>query len=47
MAEIITTPGPKRSADLGMTMPHEYIFVDLRTWDTSRYTQAETEKVLR
>ncbi len=46
MAQIITTLGPKRYADLGMILPHEHIFVDLRTWDTSGYAQAETEEVL-
>jgi phosphotriesterase-related protein len=47
MAHIVTTLGPKRSAELGMILPHEHIFVDLRTWDTPGYARAETEEVLR
>ena len=47
MPEIITTLGPKRSAELGMILPHEHIFVDLRTWDTHGYAQAEAEEVVR
>ena len=47
MARLITTLGPKRSAELGMILPHEHIFVDLRTWDTPGYGQAETEEVIQ
>jgi phosphotriesterase-related protein len=28
-------------------LPHEHIFVDLRTWDTPGYAQAETEEVIQ
>jgi phosphotriesterase-related protein len=28
-------------------LPHEHIFVDLRTWDTPGYAQAEVEDVIR
>ncbi len=31
MAKLVTTFGPKRSAELAMILPHEHIFVDLRT----------------
>jgi phosphotriesterase-related protein len=30
-----------------MILPHEHVFVDLRTWDTPGYGQAEAEPVIR
>jgi phosphotriesterase-related protein len=47
MVRLATTLGPKRSAELGMILPHEHIFVDLRTWDTPGFAQAETEDVVQ
>jgi phosphotriesterase-related protein len=47
MVGIITTLGLKSSAELGMILPHEHIFVDLRTWDTPGYAQAEVEQVIQ
>jgi len=47
MPGMITTLGPKSSAQLGMILPHEHIFVDLRTWDSPGYAQAEVEDVVR
>ena len=47
MPNLITTLGPKKPADLGMILPHEHIFVDLRTWDTPGYAQAEVEDVIQ
>lgn len=47
MAGIITTLGLKSSSELGMILPHEHIFVDLRTWDTPGYAQAEVEQVIQ
>jgi phosphotriesterase-related protein len=47
MARIITTLGPKSSADLGIILPHEHVFVDLRTWDTPGYAQARVEEVIQ
>jgi len=47
MSHLITTLGPKSSSESGMILPHEHIFVDLRTWDTPGYTQAEPEEVVR
>jgi phosphotriesterase-related protein len=44
---LYTTLGLKSSAELGMILPHEHIFVDLRTWDQPGYAQAETEAVMR
>ncbi len=47
MTCIRTTLGPKTSAELGFILPHEHIFVDLRTWDTPGYAQAEVEQVIQ
>ena len=47
MATLITTLGPKTTAELGMILPHEHIFVDLRTPDQPDQGQAETDDVIR
>lgn len=47
MTNISTTLGPKSFTELGLILPHEHIFVDLRTWDTPGYAQAEAEDVIR
>ena len=47
MARITTTLGLKSSSELGLILPHEHIFVDLRTWDTPGYAQAEVEEVIQ
>jgi phosphotriesterase-related protein len=47
MSKMITTLGLKSSAELGMILPHEHVFVDLRTWNTPGYSQAEVGEVLR
>ena len=47
MTSIPTTLGLKSSAELGFILPHEHIFVDLRTWDTPGYAQAEADEVLQ
>jgi phosphotriesterase-related protein len=47
MTSISTTLGPKTSAELGFILPHEHIFVDLRTWDTPGYAEAEAERVIQ
>jgi phosphotriesterase-related protein len=46
MAELITTLGPKRADELGMILPHEHVFVDLRTFDTPGYAEAEAADVV-
>jgi phosphotriesterase-related protein len=46
MAQLITTLGPKRADELGMILPHEHVFVDLRTWDQPGYAQAEPADVV-
>lgn len=47
MEKLITSLGPKSSSELGMILPHEHIFVDLRTWDTPGYAQAELQEVIQ
>ncbi len=47
MPTLITTLGPKSEAELGMILPHEHIFVDLRTWDAPGYAQADAEDVIQ
>ena len=47
MAQLITTLGPKHAGDLGMILPHEHVFVDLRTPDQPGYAEAETDDVIR
>jgi len=47
MAKLITTLGSKSAADLGMILPHEHVFVDLRTWDQPGYGEADPDDVVR
>jgi phosphotriesterase-related protein len=47
MAQLITTLGPKNAAELGVILPHEHVFVDLRTPDTPGYAEAEPADVVR
>jgi phosphotriesterase-related protein len=42
-----TTLGPKRADELGIILPHEHIFVDLRTPDQPGYAVAEAADVVR
>src|SRR5262245_63898903 len=46
MVHLITTLGPKRADELGLILPHEHVFVDLRTPDQPGYAQAETADVI-
>jgi phosphotriesterase-related protein len=46
MSALITTLGPKRADELGMILPHEHIFVDLRTWDKPGYGEANPADVI-
>src|SRR4051794_23772769 len=46
MPNLITTAGPKRADELGMILPHEHVFVDLRTYDQPGYAQAEAADVI-
>ena len=47
MAQLITTLGPKNADKLGIILPHEHVFVDLRTWDQPGYAQADAADAIR
>jgi len=47
MPSLITTLGPIEAGDLGMILPHEHVFVDLRTWDQPGYGEADPDDVIR
>lgn len=47
MAELITTLGPIAEEQLETILPHEHVFVDLRTWDQPGYAEADVEDVVR
>jgi phosphotriesterase-related protein len=47
MAHIVTTLGPIHRDELGLILPHEHIFVDLRTWEQPGYGEADAEDVIR
>ena len=47
MAQLHTTLGPRGEHELGLILPHEHVFVDLRTWDQPGYGEAEPEDVVR
>jgi len=46
MTHLITTLGPMKADELGIILPHEHIFVDLRTWDKPGYGEAEAADVI-
>ena len=46
MAQLITTLGPRSADELGPILPHEHVFVDLRTWDEPGYAQANAADVI-
>lgn len=46
MPQIITTLGPRTAEQLGMILPHEHVFVDLRRWDQPGYAQADPADVI-
>jgi phosphotriesterase-related protein len=47
MSLLYTTLGPKSADELGLILPHEHIFVDLRTPDAPHHGQASQEDVVR
>ena len=47
MPQLITTLGPKHADELGMILPHEHVFVDIRTWDQPGYAEADAADVIR
>jgi phosphotriesterase-related protein len=46
MSKLITTLGPQTADHLGMILPHEHVFVDLRTCNQPGYGQAEPGAVI-
>jgi phosphotriesterase-related protein len=46
VARIVTTLGPKDADELGVVLPHEHVFVDLRTWDQPGYADADPASVV-
>lgn len=46
MPHLQTTLGAKHASELGMILPHEHVFVDLRTWDQPGYGQADPVAVV-
>jgi phosphotriesterase-related protein len=46
MPQLITTLGPKSRQELGRILPHEHVFVDLRTWDQPGYGEANADDVV-
>lgn len=47
MKQLHTTLGPKARDEVGFILPHEHVFVDLRTPDQPGYAQADPEDVVR
>ena len=47
MTSLYTTHGPLQAAQLGLILPHEHIFVDLRPMDTPGFGEADVEDVVR
>ena len=47
MPQLITTLGPMDADELGMILPHEHVFVDLRTWDQPGYGEAGAADVIQ
>jgi phosphotriesterase-related protein len=46
MGKLITTLGAKRADEIGLILPHEHVFVDLRTWDQPGYAEGNAEDVI-
>lgn len=45
--ELVTTLGPKGRGELDVILPHEHVFLDLRTWESPEHSAAEKEDVVR
>jgi phosphotriesterase-related protein len=44
--QLMTTLGPKIASELGMILPHEHVFLDLRSADTPGFAQADSADVI-
>lgn len=46
MPHLITTQGKKSKDELGMILPHEHLFVDLRTYEAEGFGEADVKDVV-
>jgi phosphotriesterase-related protein len=46
VSQIMTTLGPRSAEELRVVLPHEHVFVDLRTWDQPGYAEADPADVV-
>jgi phosphotriesterase-related protein len=46
MAHLITTKGTKTAAELGLILPHEHIYVDLKKWNEPGYAKHNPAEVV-
>ena len=46
MPKLITTLGEKSKDELGMILPHEHLFVDLRTYEAEGFGEAKADDVV-
>jgi len=46
VTSVVTTLGPLGPDELGVILPHEHVFVDLRTWDQPGYAEADPAVVV-
>jgi phosphotriesterase-related protein len=47
MNRLTTTLGPLNQEEIGMILPHEHVFTDLRNWQEAGYAEANAEDVIR
>ncbi|WP_150306566.1 phosphotriesterase family protein [Planctomonas psychrotolerans] len=47
MTQLITTLGPRQRSELGLILPHEHVFVDLRHPEASDYRSVDAASVVR
>ena len=47
MSQLITTLGPKSADEVGMILPHEHIFVDLRVGEEAQSGEVAVEDVIK
>jgi phosphotriesterase-related protein len=47
VSRLVTTLGDRTASELGTILPHEHVFVDLRTWDKPGYAEADAAAVVR
>ena len=47
MSQLITTLGAKNADEVGMILPHEHIFVDLRAGEEAQSGEVDVEDVIK